>query len=83
MFAPCRAVVGDARAAGHVATRAAGSALAVVGLAGMALAGFDEAFTVGGRAVLGLRLSPAVAAVTLLAGWLLARSPSERPGDRT
>ena len=83
VFAPLERWSATPRAPGHVATRAAGSALAVVGLAGMALAGFDEAFAVGGRAVLGLRLSPAVAAVTLLAGWLLARSPAERPGDRT
>ena len=43
-----------------------------------ALAGFDEAFTAGGRALLGLRLSPAVATVTLVVGWLLARSPADR-----
>jgi hypothetical protein len=49
-----------------------------VGLAGIALAGFDKPFEVGGRALLGLRLSPAVAALTLAVGWVLARSPAER-----
>ena len=78
VFAPVERWSATPRAAGHVRTRAVGAALAVVGLAGLALAGFDDAFAVGGRAVLGLRLSPAVAAVTLLAGWLLARSPAER-----
>lgn len=77
-FAPVEQRTAAPRAAGHLATRALGAALAVVGLAGIALAGFDEAFEVSGRTLLGLRLSPAVAAVTLAAGWLLARSPAER-----
>ena len=65
------------RAAGHVTTRALGAVLAVVGLAGIALAGFDDALVVGGRALLGLRLSPAVATALLAVGWLLARSPAD------
>jgi hypothetical protein len=78
VFAPVERWTVAPRAAGHVAVRAVGAALAVVGLAGIALAGFGEALDVGGRALLGVRLSPGVAALTLALGWLLARSPAER-----
>jgi len=78
VFAPVERWSPAPRATGHVTTRALGAALAVAALAGLALAGFDEAFTAGGRALLGLRLSPAVATVTLVVGWLLARSPADR-----
>ena len=78
VFGPLERWTVAPRAPRHLATRAIGAALAVVGLAGIALAGFDKAFEVGGRALLGLRLSPAVAALTLAVGWVLARSPAER-----
>ncbi len=67
------------RAPGRRGRRVLGAVAAVVGLAGLALAGFAEPFTVGGRALLGVRLSPAVAFALLAGGWLLARTPAEAP----
>ena len=55
-----------------IIVRAVGIILAVRGFAGFALTGFDRPFQTGGSAFLGLRLSPAVDLILLVAGYLLA-----------
>lgn len=64
------------RAPDHLARRVMGAVAAVVGLAGLALAGFADPLETGRRDLLGLRLSPLAALTLLVLGWLLARSPS-------
>jgi fucose 4-O-acetylase-like acetyltransferase len=54
--------------------------LCVVGLAGVAASGFAHPLQVSGRALLGVRFSPAWAVGLLLLGSLLALGP-RRPGD--
>ena len=71
-----------ASARGAVARRAFGVLLAVRGFAGFALTGFDHLLDPGGRAFLGLRLSPLADLLLVAAGYLLAcgfpRSWTER-----
>lgn len=61
---------------GHVARRVVGMLAAFAGLAGLALAGFAHPFEAGHGDLLGLHLSPAVAAALLIGGWLTARGPA-------
>lgn len=63
-------------AAGHVVRRCVGIGAAFLGLAGLALAGFGHPFEAGRGDLLGLHLSPAVAVVLLVGGWLAARGPA-------
>lgn len=67
---------GPLRAPGHLARRSVGVAAAVLGLAGLALAGFGEPLVAGRRDLLGLHLSPLAAVALLVGGWVLARSPA-------
>jgi len=55
-----------------VIRRVVGMLMAVRGLAGFAVTGFDHLLEPTGRAFLGLRLSPGVDLVLLVAGYLLA-----------
>ena len=63
-------------AAGHLPRRVAGCVAAVMGLAGLALAGFAHPFEPSHHALLGVRPVPALSAALLLAGWLSARGPT-------
>lgn len=63
-------------ATGHPVRRSVGSLAAFLGLAGLALAGFGHPFEAGRGDLLGLHLSPAVAVVLLVGGWLSARGPA-------
>ena len=68
------------RQRGHSAIRALGVVLAVRGLAGFALTGFDHLFVARGEPFLGLRLSPAVDVALVAVGYLLACwLPARRP----
>jgi hypothetical protein len=71
------------RAPGHLLRRVVGAVAAVLGLAGLALAGFADPLEAGRRDLLGLRLSPLAALTLLVVGWLLARSPSARSDAAT
>ncbi len=64
---------------GRAWVRALGMVVAVRGLAGFALTGFDHATRAGGSAFLGTRFSPLVDLVLLLAGFLLACGIPHRP----
>ena len=57
---------------GSVVRRVLGVVVAVRGLAGFAVTGFDHFFEPAGRAFLGLRLSPGVDLLLVLVGYLLA-----------
>jgi hypothetical protein len=52
------------------------TAIAVVGLAMVAAAGFADPMTSGGVALAGLRFAAAPGAVLVVAGWLLGRRPT-------
>lgn len=68
---------------GRAVLRAVGMLVAVRGIAGFALTGFDHWTRTGGSPFLGTRFSPLVDLALLLAGYLLACGPPRRLAARS